>query len=276
MVSIALRNRLGGRVGIWPEVERALTGRRGIEIGGPSAIFAGGGLVPAYTLLASLDNCQFASATMWHGSLEDGSPYRFDESKPAGTHFVRDGTDLGGLDDGAYDVVLSSHALEHIANPLRALAEWSRVVGPDGHLLLVVPHVQNTIDRLRPVTTLEHIVEDHELGTAEDDRTHMEEFIALADFDVEPTGTTREAFRRRSEEFAQDRALHHHVFDTRLLVQLLDHAGYRIVAVETALPFHIVALAQAAEGDNGAFLAPDAPWLRQSVFRRDRGEGLPR
>ena len=32
-----------------------------------------------------------------------------------------------------YDVLLSSHTLEHIANPLRALSEWKRIVGDDGH-----------------------------------------------------------------------------------------------------------------------------------------------
>ena len=38
-------------------------------------------------------------------------------------------TSLDGIDDASYDVVLASHTLEHIANPLRALSEWRRVVG---------------------------------------------------------------------------------------------------------------------------------------------------
>lgn len=272
MLSVALRNRLHRPLAIWPLLEHALTGKRGLEIGGPSPVFARGGLVPAYAVLTALDNCHFASNTMWHGSEADGSPYRWDGRKPAGTHFVRHGTDLAGIADASYEVVVSSHTLEHIANPLRALAEWARVVGPEGHVLLVVPHAENTIDRRRPLTTLGHLEQDYARGTGEDDDTHLAEFVELADFDVEPTGTTREAFRVRSAAFMADRAVHHHVFDTRLVLRLLDRAGYRILGVDTALPFHIVVLARASGGGDGnqAFLAVDAPWARRSVFRRDR------
>lgn len=273
MVSLTLANRLGRRAPIWPEVADALTGARGVEIGGPSPLLRRSGPLPVYEVLASLDNCHFASGTMWHGSDADGSPFHWDDQKPPGTHLVRDGTDLAGIADGAYDVVLSCHSLEHIANPLRALAEWARVVGPEGHVLLVVPHAENTIDRHRPTTTLGHLEDDFARGTGEDDVTHLEEFIELADFSLEPTGTTREVFRQRKHEYVADRAVHHHVFDTRLVLGLLDRAGYTIEAAGTALPFHTLALARASAGtgdSNAAFLAPDAPWARASAFRRDR------
>jgi hypothetical protein len=273
MASLALANRLGRRALIWPEVSSALAGARGVEIGGPSPLLRRGGPLPVYEVLASLDNCHFASDTMWHGSDADGSQFHWDDRKPPGTHLVRDGTDLAGIAAGDYDVVLSCHSLEHIANPLRALAEWARVVGPEGHVLLVVPHAENTIDRRRPTTTLAHIEDDFSRGTGEDDVTHLEEFIDLADFGLEPTGTTREAFRERKDEYVADRAVHHHVFDTRLVLALLDRAGYTIEAAGTALPFHILALARASadtERRNDAFLGRDAAWARHSVFRRDR------
>ncbi|MBM3676687.1 MAG: class I SAM-dependent methyltransferase [Actinobacteria bacterium] len=271
MVSLALRHRRGRPVGIWPTVEAALAGKRGLEIGGPSAVFRQRDLVPVYGVLAGLDNCQFASDTMWHGSQSDRSPFHWSHGKPPGTHFVLDGTELAPIADGAYDVVLSSHALEHIANPLRALAEWARVVGPEGHVLLVVPHAETTIDRHRSVTTLEHLVDDLRRGTTEDDLTHLDEFVALADWWLEPTGTTRDDFVRRQAQFVAERAIHHHVFDTRLLVRLLDRAGFGLVAVEAALPFHAIALARVSgAGGNGAFLEPDAEWSRRSCFRRDR------
>ena len=57
------------------------------------------------------------------------------------------------------------------------------------------------------------------------------------------------------------------------MLGLLDLGGYRILGVDTALPFHIVVLAQASSGGaggNDVFLAPDAQWARRSVFRRDR------
>ena len=65
-------------------------------------------------------------------------------------------------------------------------------------------------------------------------------------------------------EFAADRAraLHHHVFDTELVVRLVDRAGLQLIALETALPFHIVAFASVSvtQRDNSSFLSDTAGW----------------
>ncbi len=49
------------------------------------------------------------------------------DNKEPGIQYVRDATDLRGIPDSKYDFVLASHALEHIANPLKAMSEWTRV-----------------------------------------------------------------------------------------------------------------------------------------------------
>ena len=41
---------------------------------------------------------------------------------------------------GTYDAVHSSHCLEHMHDPVAALAEWWALVKPGGHLVVVVPH----------------------------------------------------------------------------------------------------------------------------------------
>jgi ubiquinone/menaquinone biosynthesis C-methylase UbiE len=186
---------------------------------------------------------------------------------------VRDATALDGIADGSYDIVLSSHTLEHVADPLRALAEWRRVVGTAGHVVLVVPHLENTFDHLRPVTTLEHLESDFARSIAEDDDTHVREFLELYDLTREPECLSRQAFEQRTRDYVENRTIHHHVFDTELLVRLLDRAGFHLIAVETALPFHIVAVAavRGSAPDNGPFLSATAGWRRRSVFRRDRG-----
>jgi SAM-dependent methyltransferase len=38
-----------------------------------------------------------------------------------------------------YDFCFASHVLEHIANPLKALQGWIRIVKPGGHIILVLP-----------------------------------------------------------------------------------------------------------------------------------------
>ncbi len=270
MAALTLRNRLHRHLVALELCRPVVTGARGLEIGGPSELFSRSGILPLYPLLERLDNCDFAAATIWHGDAVDGSPFVYDADRGPGTRYVRDATALTGIEDGAYDVLLSSHTLEHIANPLRALDEWKRAVGEDGHLVLVVPHVQNSFDHRRPVTSLAHIEADYASATTEDDTTHVAEFMELCDLERVPERLTRAAFDERTGAQVENRTVHHHVFDTDLVVQVLDRAGCEIVTVEPALPFHIVAVARARPGDNAALLADSARWRRRSVFRRDR------
>ena len=46
---------------------------------------------------------------------------------------------LAHVPDGMYDWVYSSHCLEHLHHPLRALREWWRLVRVGGKLVVVVP-----------------------------------------------------------------------------------------------------------------------------------------
>lgn len=272
MARLAWQNRTHSRLRAYEICRPLVEGRRGIEIGGPSAIFGRTGPLPLYPLFDGLDNCDFAGTTIWHGAAADGAAFVYDEERPPGRRYIRDATSLDGIEDASYDVVMASHTLEHIANPLRALAEWRRILGTEGHLVLVLPHLQNTFDHRRPVTAIEHIEEDFARSTGEDDTTHVQEFIELCDLKRVPDPLSRRAFEQRTRESVVNRTLHHHVFDTDLVVRLLDRAGCQLLWVETALPFHIVAVARAngPEPDNRDFLAPTAGWRRESVFRRDR------
>jgi SAM-dependent methyltransferase len=272
MARLAWQHRTHARLRAYEICRPLVEGRRGLEIGGPSAIFSRAGVLPLYPLFDRLDNCDFAGDTVWHGEAGEGAPYAFDDDRPPGRRFIRDATSLDGIDDGSYDVVLASHTLEHIANPLLALSEWRRILGREGHLVLALPHLQNTFDHRRPVTALEHIEADFAAGTGEDDTTHVTEFIELCDLRRVPDPLSREAFEERTRDHTTNRTVHHHVFDTDLAVRLLDRAGCQLLWVETALPFHIVLVAHAngPEPDNRDFVGPTAAWRRASVFRRDR------
>jgi SAM-dependent methyltransferase len=272
MARLTWQNRTHARLRAYEVCQPLVERRRGLEIGGPSAIFARTGALPLYPLFDQLDNCDFAGETVWHGAAADGTEFTYDDDRPPGRRFIRDATSLDGFDNASYDVVLASHTLEHIANPLLALSEWKRVVGSDGHLVLALPHLENTFDHRRPVTTLEHIEADFATSTCEDDPTHITEFIELCDLSRVPEPLSRQAFEERTRDHTANRTVHHHVFDTELAVRLLDRAGYQLLWVETALPFHIVVVARAdgPDADNGDFLAPTAAWRRASVFRRDR------
>lgn len=272
MARLAWQNRFSPRLRAYEICRPLVERRRGIEIGGPSAIFTRTGALPLYPLFDQLDNCDFAGDTIWHGEAPEGTQFTYDDDRRPGRRFIRDATSLDGIDAASYDVLLSSHTLEHIANPLRALSEWKRIVGSEGHLVLVLPHLENTFDHRRPVTALEHIEADFALSTGEDDPTHVGEFIELCDLRRVSDRLSRPAFEQRTRDHATNRTVHHHVFDTELVVRLLDRAGCQLLWVETALPFHIVAVARAnaLEPDNSHFLTRTAGWRHSSVFRRDR------
>jgi SAM-dependent methyltransferase len=253
------------------------TERMGLEIGGPSRFFQPGGLLPVYPVAARIDNCNFGAETIWEGAISGRREFRFDPRRAPGKQYICEATDLRFIADASYDFLLSSHMLEHCANPLRALSEWQRVLKVDGTLFLVLPHKDGTFDRKRPVTALEHMIQDFERGVGENDVTHLPEILALHDASVDFGIGSNDDFSARSARNYENRALHHHVFNARAAVELVDHARFRIHSVEVARPEHIAILATktvaGVTADNGPFLRDDAGYRRTSPFQSDRAGG---
>lgn len=50
-----------------------------------------------------------------------------------------DATLMQGVENESFDLVYSSHCLEHIANPFTAVFRWWELVTPGGYLVIVVP-----------------------------------------------------------------------------------------------------------------------------------------
>lgn len=263
------------RAACLPLVLNGVRGKSGIEVGGPSPVFRRRkGLLPIYPEVGSLDNCNFASRTVWEGAVQEGETFVFDTRRPPGRQYVAEVSDLSPIPSGKYDFVLSSHVLEHSANSLKALRELLRILRDNGLLVLLLPHREGTFDHRRPVTSLAHLLADEAESKGEDDMTHFEEIMALHDLARDPEAGTLDEFRERSLRNYDNRCFHHHVFDTQLVVSLLDHAGVQLLAVETALPFHIVAVARKLPAgqvpDNRSYLASSALWRPGSVFVSDR------
>jgi SAM-dependent methyltransferase len=254
-----------------------LAGKVGLEIGGPSSVFSRRGLFPVYAVVGGLDNCNFGPNTMWEGAIREGSTFRYDEQHAPGHQYILEASDLAVIPSNTYDFVLSSHTLEHTANPLRALQEWLRVLKEHGLLVLVLPHKDGTFDHRRPVTPLEHLVEDYERGTTEGDLTHLPEILALHDLSRDPEAGDFATFKMRSERNVESRCLHHHVFDSGAVVRLIDHLGLELRAVEPIRPYHIFAVAEKlSRGQlprNEPFRGSSAEYRRRSPFPSDRLHG---
>jgi SAM-dependent methyltransferase len=83
------------------------------------------------------------------------------------------------VDDDSQDYVLSSHVLEHLIDPIKAIKEWVRVTKPSGIIFLIVPHRDALPNAAaRPVSLLDQLKEAHENGYDYDN--HPEEWAALA------------------------------------------------------------------------------------------------
>ncbi len=211
----------------------------GLEIGGPSRIFAKRHLIPVYNLCQRVDNCNFDSQTIWSGTVKDsGFHHRL------GEQFVADASDLSILPDDKYDFVLASHALEHIANPMRALREWKRVLKVGGALLVIVPDKRRTFDHKRPFTTIEHLESDFQANTQEDDLTHLEEILALHDLSLDPLAGSRQQFRERCLRNQSVRAMHHHVYSPEVLGLMLQRFDMRVLSLATERSYNIIGFAQ--------------------------------
>jgi SAM-dependent methyltransferase len=220
-------------------------GARALEIGGPSfGIFGPRGLFPVYERLGRLDNVNFSTKTVWEGAIAPGDTFRFSNDKSPGQQYILEATNLSSIDDASYDAFLSSHTLEHTANPIKALREAIRVLKPSGFFLVVLPHKEGTFDHRRPTTTIEHMQKDFDDNRDEADLTHLEEIISLNDFRRSPEVGTVENFRAICLDNFQNRRMHHHVFTTRSAIDLIEHVGMRILAVEALRPYHILILAQ--------------------------------
>jgi SAM-dependent methyltransferase len=214
-----------------------VAGKSGLEVGGPSSLFRAE--LPLYEVVAELDGVNFAGETMWEGRLKTGRNFRFIENR-SGEQFIAEATELAPIADGQYEILLSSNCLEHVANPLKALREWGRVLKPGGVMVLAVPRKENNFDHRRPVTTLEHLLQDEEQQVTEHDVTHLDEILALHDLALDPDAGSADDFRTRSLQNFSNRGLHHHVFDLELAKGAVTAAGFDVLYSTSASRDHIV------------------------------------
>jgi len=223
----------------------ALKGKKGLEIGGPSSLFKKGNIIPVYPIIDSLDGFGFPMPVKWGGTtLKGGETFIYSNSKKPGHQFIGDSVNLGEVRSNSYDFILAAHVLEHIANPFRALKDWRRVLKDGGALLLAIPNKDLMFDHKRPVTSLDHLIDDFSKNIGEDDLSHLPEILELTDISLDSYVPSAEFLKERGECNYEHRNLHHHVFDANLMVEVITYFRMQILSVDTAPPHHIVILAR--------------------------------
>ena len=204
--------------------------KSGIEIGGPSTTTFTN-ILPIYQVISNLDCVNFSSKTLWEASLHEGKLFNYYKNK-SGKQFISDATDLKNIKSDSYDFVLSSNCLEHIANPLKALEEWTRVVYPNGYIILVLPNKNSNFDHKRTVTSYEHILEDYKSDISEHDLSHLNEILELHDLSRDLPAGNYENFKDRCMNNFVTRGLHHHVFDLPLIKTMFSNLNIELIHMD--------------------------------------------
>jgi SAM-dependent methyltransferase len=89
--------------------------------------------------------------------------------------------ELNAFDDSSLDFVIANHLLEHVEDPIAGLLEFERVLKLGGLVYLGLPDQRQTFDRDRQLTSLEHLVRDHEEGALVSRRDHYVDWARNVD-----------------------------------------------------------------------------------------------
>jgi len=201
-----------------------LVDKKGLEIGGPSQT----GL-PFYEVCRQMDNVIFSKNTLWSIHTDE---YKYHPDK-TGKVLVHDAVDLSSIPNQQYDFVFSSHCLEHIANPLKAVKEWFRVTKNNGHLILIVPEKSQCFDHKRDYTSFQTLLQQYEKQVGEDDLSTLPEILEKHDLTMDLPAGTLEQFTQRSQRNFENRCLHHYVYSPELLQEICKYFKAEFVFTRT-------------------------------------------
>lgn len=211
-----------------------IRGKKCLEIGGPS-IYTFYDVIPLYKYLNDIDNVIFSYNTIWSNQSNE----YIINNKRHGQVFELDATNLEYINSDSYDIVLSSHNLEHIANPLKALKEWFRVLKPGGYLVIVLPKKEDTFDHKRKISSFELIKYKYVTDVGEEDLSSLGEILKCHDLERDPEAGSFNDFVIRSLNNYKNRCLHHHVFDVDLIRSICDFLNCKLVDYMYIVPINL-------------------------------------
>lgn len=150
--------------------------------------------------------------------------------QPTKADYLTDATNLYFAKDGEFDFVCSSHVLEHIANPIKALCEWKRVIREGGIIYCGVPDKRFTFDHRRQRTTLSHLIDDYQKDVDQSDTTHIQDLADNWDERLDLCWDNRQQLLEHIHQNPLS-GIHHHVWTKDDVVELLKYVHLEIVHV---------------------------------------------
>jgi hypothetical protein len=198
--------------------------KTGVEIGGPS--ISGDVL---YKNALTIDNIIFKKNTIWSNHTDEYNYY----SNKKGKVIVNDAVNILHVYNECYDFVFSSHSLEHIANPLKAIKEWLRITKKGGYIIIIVPEKSCCFDHKRNYSTFSTLLSQYEKNVGEDDLSTLEEILMNHDLSMDPAAGNFVEFTKRSLDNVNNRCLHHYVYNDDLLMEICNYFKCEYIFKET-------------------------------------------
>jgi SAM-dependent methyltransferase len=197
----------------------------GVEIGGPSTYT--GNII--YENVGSIDNVIFSKVTTWSKHDEE---YNYYQNKK-GKVIINDAVNISLVQNEYYDFCFSSHSLEHIANPLKAISEWLRIIKKNGYIIIVVPEKSMCFDHKRKYTNLSTLITQYEKNVDENDLSTLPDILRNHDLSMDPPAGDLVSFTIRSLDNFNNRCLHHYVYSDELLIEICKYFNCEFIYNET-------------------------------------------
>ena len=185
--------------------------KKGIEIGGPSTRGE-----TIYQNADSMDNVIFSKNTIWSNHTDEYNYY----NNKKGKTIINDAVNITNIPDADYDFCFSSLCLEHIANPLKAVEEWLRIIKTGGYIILILPEKSECSDHKREYSQFSTILSQYENHIGEDDLSTLPEILEKHDLELDTPSCDIEQFTTRCLDNFNNRCLHHYVYNPELLMKI--------------------------------------------------------
>lgn len=192
------------------ELKDIVSNKKVLEIGGPSELLN--------FLYNSVDSIEMLNH-------EDSMKVHHVSNFPTKTvgKFFGDATDVEAFTSnnlfGKFDVVITSHTLEHIANPIATLKLWKQCLVKGGTIINIVPNKNFCWDVVRDYTSNQHLLDDYLNNTPESDMTHLHESSCMP----------RSNYYEEVGPINQTRIIHHHVFSEDSMKFIHEYVGFNTI-----------------------------------------------
>lgn len=131
---------------------------------------------------------------------------------------IDDGEKLLTLKDDSLDFVIANHFIEHCQNPIGTIKNMLRVLKNNGIIFMAVPNKHKTFDKDRPLTSLEHLINDYKYDPESSRLDHYKEYVSLVE------KKHGEEFTRRLQYLLDiNYSIHFHTWELNSFIDLLNY-----------------------------------------------------